>query len=566
MRQHKKNNPVAMEACEPRQMMASTIYNIAGTGGNDKISVNYTHTTSGDILFVNVNGNKQEFFKPSIAALNISGLGGNDNITFRDYRDNAAGWATNIYGNEGNDTITLGSEGLYDPIELRYIALGVTGGAGSDTLVMDSSMASSWGTQTLTVRSDEVNLGPSGATPKYWQIENLNLKTRDTATNVYVKSVLAGTNVNITANTLGSNITIGDGDLDNIKGTINIDGVSGNDPVTLNDGTDTNGRAYTFTNTGVWFNTGGAVNWSNVDAIGVTGSKGNSTYRVHGVLAGMPLTIGGGSGYDRLEIGNGNYQANIKAPVYFWDDTAGTGSVVISDHLDTGADTYNVSGGQFNKPGSPATMWAYANAVSLFTNNDANVVNVTPSRTVSFLLDANSQAAGTMDRLVVNADAGETVVRQGTGNGLYLFADKKPISFYDFEDTPASMNLPTLTIGDAVVMEGNSGTTLATFTVTLSKPMFVPVTFNYATGSNTAAADADYASMSGQLTFAAGETTKTVQVQVFGDVAIESDESFFLNLSGAQNATIAKAIGIGAIINDDLASVISTEQNARLKV
>ena len=64
--------------------------------------------------------------------------------------------------------------------------------------------------------------------------------------------------------------------------------------------------------------------------------------------------------------------------------------------------------------------------------------------------------------------------------------------------------------------------------------------------------DGDYVAASGTLTFAPGETTKTITVSVKGDKKYEPDEYFFVNLSGASsNALISDSQGIGWILNDD---------------
>jgi hypothetical protein len=49
----------------------------------------------------------------------------------------------------------------------------------------------------------------------------------------------------------------------------------------------------------------------------------------------------------------------------------------------------------------------------------------------------------------------------------------------------------------------------------------------------------------------------TVAVPVIGDLIDEDNETFFVNLSGATNATVARVQGIGTIIDDDLAPTIS---------
>ncbi|MCC4605685.1 putative Ig domain-containing protein [Xanthomonas campestris pv. parthenii] len=111
--------------------------------------------------------------------------------------------------------------------------------------------------------------------------------------------------------------------------------------------------------------------------------------------------------------------------------------------------------------------------------------------------------------------------------------------------------LPSLSIDDVSVNEGNSGTTTATFTVSLSQASGQTVTVNYATSDGTATAGSDYVARSGTLTFAPGTTAQGVAVTVNGDTAVEPNETFSVGLSGASNATIARATGTGTINNDD---------------
>jgi hypothetical protein len=121
---------------------------------------------------------------------------------------------------------------------------------------------------------------------------------------------------------------------------------------------------------------------------------------------------------------------------------------------------------------------------------------------------------------------------------------------------PAS-STPTLSIGDATVTEGNSGTTTATFTVSLSLPSDKTVTVQYATADGSARlADKDYVATSGTLTFAPGEVAKTVAVAVNGDTDPERDEDYFVNLSAPSNANLGKSQGHGVILNDDTAPAI----------
>lgn len=108
-----------------------------------------------------------------------------------------------------------------------------------------------------------------------------------------------------------------------------------------------------------------------------------------------------------------------------------------------------------------------------------------------------------------------------------------------------------LTIADVSVAEGDSGTTNAVFTVTLSPASSQTVTVNYVTVAGTATANNDYTTTSGQLTFTPSQTTRTILVPINGDTNDESDETFTVNLSSASNADIIDGTATGTIVDDD---------------
>ncbi len=116
----------------------------------------------------------------------------------------------------------------------------------------------------------------------------------------------------------------------------------------------------------------------------------------------------------------------------------------------------------------------------------------------------------------------------------------------------------SIAITDVTITEGNSGTTNAVFTVTLSNAVDTAVTVNYATANGTATtADNDYTAIATTpLTFNPGETSKTITVAINGDTKVESNETFFVNLSSlnanGRNVTIADNQGQGTIANDDV--------------
>jgi len=107
---------------------------------------------------------------------------------------------------------------------------------------------------------------------------------------------------------------------------------------------------------------------------------------------------------------------------------------------------------------------------------------------------------------------------------------------------------PTLQVSDATVTEGNKCAVAAQFTVTLSAASTETITVAYATADGSATAGSDYQSASGTLTFAPGETSKTVSVQVNPDRLVEPNETFVVSLSAATNANII-GHGTGTIMD-----------------
>ncbi len=128
----------------------------------------------------------------------------------------------------------------------------------------------------------------------------------------------------------------------------------------------------------------------------------------------------------------------------------------------------------------------------------------------------------------------------------------------DTTTSPAPV-LPTLAIGDASIIEGDSSAAQLTFTVTLSQAASEPVTVGYATANGTAVAGADYMAASGTITFAAGETTRTISIPIVGDTTLEANESFTVTLSGASGATIADGSATATIVNNDSAPPPATD-------
>lgn len=120
---------------------------------------------------------------------------------------------------------------------------------------------------------------------------------------------------------------------------------------------------------------------------------------------------------------------------------------------------------------------------------------------------------------------------------------------------------PSFSITDVTQAEGSGGTTDFIFTVTKTGSTALSSMVTFATQAGTATAGAsctagvDFVMANGTLSFSPTETSQQVLVRVCGDTIVETDETFFVNLSGASNATISDAQGLGTIQNDTTPAV-----------
>jgi subtilisin-like proprotein convertase family protein/MFS family permease len=110
---------------------------------------------------------------------------------------------------------------------------------------------------------------------------------------------------------------------------------------------------------------------------------------------------------------------------------------------------------------------------------------------------------------------------------------------------------PALLIDDAAKAEGDADSSTADLAVNLSAPWSRPVTVDYETSDGSASQPDDYALGSGTLTFAPGETSKTISVEVKGDTIDEPDETVAVDLSAPSGATIAHGHAQLTVTDDD---------------
>ena len=270
------------------------------------------------------------------------------------------------------------------------------------------------------------------------------------------------------------------------------------------------------------------------------GASGNAvTFAASGNCAasgtnGATITITGAGSctVTASQAGSSNYNAAADVARAFQiakaaASTALSSSVNPSDFGQSVTFTATVTSGAGTPPGSVQFKADGVNLGTAVALNSSGVATLTTS----------SLATGT--RAITADYGGATNFLSGTGT----LAGGQVVK-----------GVPVLSVDDVSVTEGDSGTTDAVFTVSLSAASALSVTANFATADGTAAAPGDYQAAGGSLTFAPGETAKTVTVKVKGDITSEPDETFFVTLSSPVNATLGgTATGAGTIRNDDAA-------------
>ncbi len=228
-----------------------------------------------------------------------------------------------------------------------------------------------------------------------------------------------------------------------------------------------------------------------------------------------------------------------------------------------------------------ASLAAATSAVIAIRNDDLPVITMAPLSTIEgndparYLTTAVSLSAASQQIITVNyvlADGSATagsdylpdsgIITFSPGQteqtlGILVLGDQQaeadeaftlhlsdPVNARLDSPEPVTVTLqdddtvPTVSLNGVTLPEGNSGQSTATVTVSLSGIYSETVTLDYATQDGTAEAGSDYTATSGRLTFAPGETSQTIPVQVLGDTTVEEDETFKVFLSKVANALL----------------------------
>lgn len=335
------------------------------------------------------------------------------------------------------------------------------------------------------------------------------------------------------------------------------------------------------------------------DVVAVVEGGADDTFEVALALTGEPPTgdVVVSFNYDSTQISlsqdsvtfnAGNYTAPVVITVSAVDDNVAEGPQVVSIALNaastdpaynglTGAVQVkiaenNVAGVIVSAPNGPAVeggtdaeytlvLATEPTADVLITLHPDDQASVSPSTLLFTPADWSTPQTVTVtaiDDAVVEGPHTTTIGHtasstDGFYNNIVIAAATVEITDNDI----STLNV----LNPADVPEGDTGTGLAIFTITLTPPSLQTVTVEYQTldgagASPATVADNDYEAESGVLTFIPGEVSKQVFVRVNGDTKVEDDERFRLRIANATNAVIGTAVQNIRILNDD-SSVIS---------
>ena len=269
----------------------------------------------------------------------------------------------------------------------------------------------------------------------------------------------------------------------------------------------------------------------NLGAVDVVANQTNGNPSSGGVLE---VTVGGNT-----MIGlNGSGTADAPSLVLYLDATGREHVTLSFDAIDT--DSVDNSVQQLNIQYRTSPGGAWINVPEGYFSDISGTGTQTTAVSVTLPVDANN--SGTLEVRIMTTNAG--------GNDEFIGVDNIVVS-----SQPAAVDLHpgTLSVDDVIVTEGDGGTTDMVFTVTRAGGSDGEVSASWSIAHGTTDL-ADFAgATSGTITFAPGETNRTITIQVAADTAVEPTEAFTLQFANPTGgATITDGNGTGTITTDDL--------------
>ena len=307
---------------------------------------------------------------------------------------------------------------------------------------------------------------------------------------------------------------------------------------------------FTVTRTGV--TTGALTVRYNVVETGAmvrSGDKGAQTVSFSGDMASVTVTVP--TVFDNLHERNSRVTVTLTADAAYELGTDATARVLVKDDDDSPATgTVTVTG----TAREGETLTADTSGIADEDGGlDTAAYVYQWVRTPSGGGDEDISGATSETYVPVSADAGATLKVRVT-----VTDDEGHEATFTSAPTSAVAALPALSIGDASVDEGDSGSATLDFTVTLDSAATETVTVDWATSDGTATAGTDYTAGNGTVTFNAGDSSKTVSVTVAGDNVDEPNETFTVTLSNpSSSATIGDGTATGTITDDDATPTVT---------
>jgi CSLREA domain-containing protein len=540
--------------------------------------------------------------------LTVNGDAGDDAVNFNGSITFAAD--ASLDANLQNDTATPGT----DSVSVAAGAQLITSGAGTIDVRASRSVSVGGGLQTqngdLIV---EANQQASATVGDFNGVDILGGTIQSTGTGgVSVK----GTGGTGGTGTHGVNVRDG-GAVTSKDGDINVTGTGG-------DGANNAGINLANTGTAKLQTTGtGSINLiadrMTFDTANATIDAGTNSVTLRQKTAGTPIDLGSttDAAAGTLELSDGELDRVTAGTLNVGDAASGTitvsasitrpaptvfnltsgGSIDINaSSLDSGGGNVTLtpgSTGSVNPAASGADVSMGASGTLSFSSGadlpvaingttadtqytQLNVVGKVDLTGVDLVISGSDTVAAGQQFVIVNNDGADAI--NGTFNGLpegstipnFLSSGFDATITYaggDGNDCVITVKpLPTFSINDKSVSEGDSGQTDLTFTITKTGSLSQSVSVVVDTADGTATAPSDYTAITSQLvTFpSGGDATQDVTVKVNGDTHYEHDETLFVNLSNPTRATIDDGQGLGTILNDDAKPTLSITSSVAL--
>ncbi len=210
-------------------------------------------------------------------------------------------------------------------------------------------------------------------------------------------------------------------------------------------------------------------------------------------------------------------------------------------------------------PTASAATVHYETAASVNATADVDYISVSGTATIPAGSSSTTVNVQTLQdniyegleqfRLNISSPSSNLVIDDGSGLGSIVDDDEKPtVTIVGKPGTNGNPDNPNTSVD-----EGDTGCTSVTLTIKLSNPASEAITVPWSTGGGTATAGTDYTVASGTVTFAPGETSKTITVCVNGDYLDEPNETFEVNLGTPTGPAVVPpgTKSVVTIIDDD---------------